>query len=166
MPSALLAQLVQELGSGGIRVVDLSAPLGPETPVIELPPQFAPSPPVSIETLSHYDENGPACYWNKISLGEHCGTHFDAPSHWITGKDLPQGTTDTIPVQRFIGPACVLDKSKEAGECEDFLLTREAVMAWEKEHGRVPVAPLKIVNGSGSPLRVLALVPDGFPPTS
>ena len=22
-------------------------------------------------------------------MGEHTGTHFDAPVHWITGKDLP-----------------------------------------------------------------------------
>jgi Predicted metal-dependent hydrolase len=41
-------------------------------------------------------------YWNNISLGEHTGTHFDAPIHWITGKDLPNNAVDTIDVRKFI----------------------------------------------------------------
>ena len=51
---------------------------------------FASSPPFSSEVISHYDDKGPAWYWNTIHLGEHTGTHFDAPVHWITGKDLRQ----------------------------------------------------------------------------
>ncbi len=51
MPSAVLSHLIRDLASGAVRVLDLSAPLEPETPVIELPAQFAPSPPVS-----RYDE--------------------------------------------------------------------------------------------------------------
>ncbi len=42
--NSLLSQLVEELSAGRIRVVDLTTPLGPETPVIDLPPIFAPSP--------------------------------------------------------------------------------------------------------------------------
>ncbi|WJI75175.1 cyclase family protein [Mesorhizobium sp. C395A] len=45
---------------------------------------------------------------------EHSGTHFDAPQHWISGKDYPDGATDTIPAQNFIGPVNVIDCSKEA----------------------------------------------------
>ena len=32
----------------------------------------------------------PTSIRNNISFGEHSGTHFDAPIHWITGRDLPQ----------------------------------------------------------------------------
>src|SRR5258707_988608 len=81
--------------------------------VIDLAPMFAPSPGFSIETISCYDEKGPGWYWNTISLGEHTGTHFDAPVHWITGKDYANNTTDTIPAGRFVGPAYVMDVSKE-----------------------------------------------------
>ena len=87
---SVLTQLVDELNRGSLRVVDLTQPLGPSTPVIDLPPMFAPSPGVSIDVISNYDEKGPAWYWNTIRMGEHTGTHFDAPIHWITGKDLPE----------------------------------------------------------------------------
>src|SRR5262245_66249304 len=101
----VLSLLVEELNNGRIKVVDLTQPRGPETPVIDLPPQFAGSPGVSMETISRYDDRGPAWYWNIIRMGEHTGTHFDAPVHWITGKDLANNTTDTIPARRFVGPA-------------------------------------------------------------
>lgn len=136
--SQALTLLVEELRAGQIRVVDLTQPLGPETPVIELPPIFAASPGVTVEAISHYDDNGPAWYWNTIRLGEHTGTHFDAPVHWVTGKDLPDNTTDTIPVGRCVGPACVIDCSAAAADDADFLLTRGHVLAWEEEHGRIP----------------------------
>lgn len=136
--SDTLARLVEELASGRLRVIDLTAPLEPETPVIELPPIFAQSPGFSLEVISRYDEAGPAWYWNTIHLGEHTGTHFDAPIHWVTGKDLPENACDTIPARRFIGPACVLDLTAEVAENPDFLLTPERIMAWEDEHGRIP----------------------------
>jgi isatin hydrolase len=134
----ILAQLVEALDAGRVRVIDLTQPLGPETPVIGLPPQFAASPGVTVEVLSRYDERGPAWYWSAIHLGEHTGTHFDAPIHWITGKDLPDNACDTIPARRFVGPACVLDVTAEVAADADFLLTRERVLAWEAEHGRIP----------------------------
>ncbi len=134
----VLSLLVEELNSGRVKVVDLTQPLGADTPVIGLPPIFAPSPPFSMETISSYDQNGPAWYWNTIHLGEHTGTHFDAPVHWITGKDFANNTTDTIPVRQFVGAACVIDVSKEVALYEDFLLTREVVQAWEGEHGKIP----------------------------
>ena len=136
--SSVLTQLVDELAAGRLKVVDLTQPLGPGTPVIELPPTFAQSPGLTIETISRYDERGPAWYWNTIRLGEHTGTHFDAPVHWITGKDLPDNTCDTIPAGRFIGPACVIDVTREVAEDPDFLLTPERIAAWEAEHGRIP----------------------------
>jgi kynurenine formamidase len=92
---ALLDQLVEALAAGSIRVVDLTQPLGPDTPVIGLPDIFAPSPGLSVSTISRYDEKGPAWYWNTLNLGEHTGTHFDAPIHWITGKDLDDNACDT-----------------------------------------------------------------------
>jgi kynurenine formamidase len=136
--SNVLSQLVAELRDGTLRVVDLTQPLGPDTPVIGLPPIFASSPGVSVEQISRYDEAGPGWYWNTIRLGEHTGTHFDAPVHWISGKDLPDNRCDTIPPARFVGPACVIDVSREAAADPDFLLTPERILAWEEQHGRIP----------------------------
>ena len=136
--SDVLARLSEELLAGRVRVVDLSQPLGPSTPVIGLPPIFASSPVVTITPISRYDEKGPAWYWNTLTFGEHTGTHFDAPVHWVTGKDLPDNACDTIPPRRFVGPACVIDVSADVAKNPDFLLTPARIEAWEKQHGRIP----------------------------
>ena len=135
---SVLTDLIAELNSGKLRMVDLTQPLGPDTPVIGLPPQFGASPGVTMEVISKFDDKGPAWYWNTIRMGEHTGTHFDAPVHWITGKDLPENRCDTIPTRRFVGPACVIDISGEVAKNEDFLLTPDHLAAWEKAHERIP----------------------------
>src|SRR5688572_20526522 len=135
---SVLSQLVDALRDGSVRVVDLTQPLGPNTPVIQLPDVFGQSPGLSMQVISCYDQAGPAWYWNTLTLGEHTGTHFDAPVHWITEKDLPNNTTETIPVGRFVGPACVLDASAESAKDADFLITPEWIERWEKKHGRIP----------------------------
>ncbi|HEV8364760.1 MAG TPA: cyclase family protein [Gemmatimonadaceae bacterium] len=134
----LLTELVAELITGRLTVVDLTQTLGPGTPVIGLPPQFGSSPGVTIETISRFDDKGPAWYWNIIRMGEHTGTHFDAPIHWITGKDLPNNACDTIPPRQFVGPACVIDVTSKVATDEDFLLMPEHILSWEDRNGKIP----------------------------
>ena len=136
------AKMLESLGgllaSGGVEVVDCSGVLGPETPILQLPPDFAKNTPkVEIHKISEYDEDGPFFAWNWLKLGEHSGTHFDAPHHWITGRDYADGYTDTLDVQRLIAPVNVIDRSAEVAENPDFLLTAEDVKAWEEEHGAI-----------------------------
>jgi kynurenine formamidase len=135
---SLLTQLITELNAGTLKIVDLTQPLGPDTPVIDLPPMFASSPGVSLDVISRFDEKGPAWYWNTVRMGEHTGTHFDAPIHWITGKDLPDNACDTIPARRFVGPACVIDVTADVERNPDFLLMPDHVVSWEKIHGTIP----------------------------
>lgn len=148
--SNVLSQLLDELNSGRLKVIDLTTPLGPETPVIDLPPMFAPSPGLTLTEISRYDSHGPGWYWNIMTLGEHTGTHFDAPIHWVTGKDLPDNATDTIPPRKFVGPACVIDVSADVERSPDFLLTVERVEAWEREHGRIPAGAWVLLRSGWS----------------
>ena len=136
--SKVLQQLVDELRTGKLRVIDLTQPLSSETPILPLPPQFANTPGFELRELSHYDERGPAWYWNAFSTGEHTGTHFDAPIHWVSGKDLPDNSVDRIPAKQFIGPACVIDVAAKVEADPDFLLTPQAVKDWESQHGKIP----------------------------
>jgi kynurenine formamidase len=134
----LLGELAGKLLSGGIEVVDLSARLGPDTPLIKLPPELAvDTPEIEIHNISNYDKNGPFWAWNWLKLGEHSGTHFDAPIHWITGKDHRDGSTDTIPAQKFVGPVNVIDCSRESAADHDFLLTVDHIKAWEAKNGAI-----------------------------
>lgn len=133
-----LATLATALAAGKIDVIDLTHTLDPDFPVIILPPEFGQCARFRMEEVSAYDHRGPAWKWNNISMSEHTGTHFDAPSHWISGRDLPLGSVDEIPPERFVGPVCVIDCSEEVASDDDFLMTPAHIAAWEAEHGDIP----------------------------
>src|SRR5580658_9503110 len=130
MASDLLS-VASAIAAGEIEVIDLTHTLTPEFPTIVMPPELGQCAPFRMEEVSRYDERGSAWYWNNISMGEHTGTHFDAPVHWISGKDLPQNSVDTIPPAHFIAPACVVDVSRQSAEDADFVLTVAELEAWE-----------------------------------
>ena len=136
--SARLTQFAQDVAAGRLRVVDLTQTLSPEFPALQLPPQFGQVWAFKMERISQYDDAGPGWYWNNFSCGEHTGTHFDAPVHWISGRELPNNAVDTIAPQNFLGAAVVVDASAEVAANPDWLLTVEFLQAWEKEHGRIP----------------------------
>ncbi len=134
----MLERLGAMLLAGEVAVVDLTGPLGPDTPLLKLPPEFArDTPKIEVHRISEYDDDGPFWAWNWLKLGEHSGTHFDAPHHWITGRDYADGYTDTIPPKAFVAPVNVIDRSAEAGRDPDFLLDAGGVRAWEAEHGEI-----------------------------
>ena len=133
---SLLSSFAEALASGSLEVVDLTAPLSSTTPVIQLPPPFAQTARFALEELSRYDDRGPAWYWNNIRTGEHTGTHFDAPNHWVTGRDGDD--VASVPVRRLVGPAAVLDFSDRVAEDPDFLLEVEHVQEWQAAHGPLP----------------------------
>ena len=133
---SVLAQLLEALGSGAVRVVDLTAPLSAATPTLQLPDQFGQTATFELEEISAYDDRGPAWYWNNFRTGEHTGTHFDAPNHWVTGK----GGEDvaSVPAARLVAPAAVIDVSDRVAGDPDFLLEVDDIGRWESEHGPLP----------------------------
>ena len=132
-----LAAFIEAVSTGSIEVIDLTAPLSADTPIIQLPPDFGQTRPFELEEISRYDARGPAWYWNNIRTGEHTGTHFDAPNHWVTGKDLDD--VASVPVARLIAAAVVLDFSAAAAADADFLLEVDDIRQWEERHGPLPV---------------------------
>ncbi|MDA5193254.1 cyclase family protein [Govanella unica] len=136
--SELLSSLATAIAGGGIRIVDLTETLRPEYATITLPDQFGQASPFVKEEISRYDDRGPGWYWNNFTVSEHTGTHFDAPIHWITGRDLPNNSVDTISPQNFVAPVCVVDCTKEVGADKGFILTKDFLENWEKTHGRIP----------------------------
>ncbi|MEJ3652640.1 cyclase family protein [Actinomycetes bacterium KLBMP 9759] len=131
---AVLRDLLDALRGGSVEVVDLTAKLHSGTPILQLPLQFENALPFSLSEISRYDERGPAWYWNNIHTSEHTGTHFDAPVHWITGRDGED--VAQVPPRSLVAPAVVLDLSAETDP--DFLLEIEHVRRWESEHGALP----------------------------
>ena len=135
MSSSINHALIEALSSGALDVVDLTETLTASYPIISLPPEFKQASPFVKEEISRYDENGPAWYWNNITLSEHTGTHFDAPIHWITGRDLDENAVDTIPVKNFIAPVSVVDCSTDVKSDPGFILTKDFLLKWESQNG-------------------------------
>ncbi len=138
MSVAMLSQFAEAISSGTIRTVDLTQMLSETTPVLVLPEPFGQTAAFSREEISRYDDRGVAWYWNNFTVGEHTGTHFDAPIHWVTGQDLPANTVDAIEPRDFIAPAVVIDCSARCAADADFVLTCADIEAWEIEYGRIP----------------------------
>jgi kynurenine formamidase len=133
---SVLSNLTDALASAAVEVVDLTAPLSSSTPVIKLPEPFGNTVSFSLQEISRYDDRGPAWYWNDITTGEHTGTHFDAPVHWVTGRDGQD--VSQVPLPRLIAPVVVLDFSAQAAADPDFLLEVDHIKQWEGEHGPLP----------------------------
>ena len=121
--TTVLEQLAAGIASGDIRTIDLTQTLSPDTPTLVLPPEFNQCAGFSKEEISRYDERGVAWYWNNFTVSEHTGTHFDAPIHWASGKDLPNNAADTIPPADFLAPAVVIDISRQSAAAPAYLLT-------------------------------------------
>src|SRR4051794_856180 len=134
--ASVLQSLASALASRDVRVVDLTQPLHEKTPVLKLPEPFANTPGLTRHEISRYDDRGPAWAWSWLEVGEHVGTHFDAPIHWISGKDGED--LASVPPARLVGPAVMIDKSAEAAADPDYLLTVDDVRAFEVEHGPLP----------------------------
>ncbi|MEE9414689.1 MAG: cyclase family protein [Acidimicrobiales bacterium] len=133
---SVLADLTAGLSTGSIQLVDLTTPLSDETPLLELPPEFGQTARFELEEISRYDERGPAWYWNNFRTGEHTGTHFDAPNHWITGKD--KDDIGSVPIEAFVAPAVVIDIADQVADDPNYLIERHHLTAFENEHGPLP----------------------------
>ncbi|MEI5520266.1 cyclase family protein [Streptomyces brasiliscabiei] len=133
---SVLAALVSGMRGGAIEVVDLTSPLSSSTPVIQLPPEFGQTQVFELAEISRYDDRGPAWYWNNFRSGEHTGTHFDAPVHWVTGRDLDD--VASVPAGRLIAPVAVLDFAEQAAADPDFLVEIDHIKAWEADNGPLP----------------------------
>ena len=91
--------------------------------------------PFRLEVVSA--QRTPAGYYyaaNNIAAAEHGGTHLDSPVHFAEGKH----TTDQVPLAQLVGPAFVIDASRQADADRDYRVTPADLEAWERSHGRIP----------------------------
>lgn len=73
---------------------------------------------------------GDGNYNCQLSLGDHCGTHVDAPVHFIEGAK----TIEQVDVRQLMGRGRCLDMSHLAENAD---ITREMIEAWESAHGEI-----------------------------
>ena len=78
----------------------------------------------------------------NYAAAEHGGTHIDAPSHFAEG----QKTVDEILLNQLIGPAVVIDVSKNASEKPDYQVGIEDFKNWETVNGQIPDNSIVLLN--------------------
>lgn len=94
-------------------------------------------------------------YW---IIDEHCGTHFDAPPHFIPplDSDLPWAselgsqTGNHVPLEELCGAAVCLDmaflaEGEQAGGISPWI-TVDHIRAWEQEHGEIEAGSVVLLR--------------------
>ena len=71
---------------------------------------------------------------NSFFTAEHGGTHLDAPVHFAQGKQ----SVDQIPLERFFGPALVVDVTEASEKNADYQVTVEDLTRAEADGGAIP----------------------------
>lgn len=83
------------------RIIDITKDL------VKTPPY--PGDPVPELSVFSSVANGDSCNMARLTSTLHCGTHADAPLHFIPGGK----TIDAVPVDRFIGECRVIEVDTE-----------------------------------------------------
>jgi len=84
------------------------------------------------ETIADYATSG--FYAQKWTLGEHSGTHMDAPGHFVPGGRL----SPEITPRELVVPIVVVDISSRAATNPDAMLELRDLRRFERRHGRIP----------------------------
>ncbi|MGC8470515.1 MAG: cyclase family protein, partial [Acetobacteraceae bacterium] len=106
-----------------MELVDLTHPLAAGMPVWPGHPHFC-------QTVVASLARGDASCVHALALGEHTGTHFDAPAHFLAAG----ATIDAVPVARFLGRMVTVAAS---GLAPDSLVEPASLHAWEAAHGPI-----------------------------
>ena len=79
---------------------------------------------------------------NSFFTSEHGGTHLDAPVHFAQGRQ----SAEDIPLERFFGPAVVIDVTQHSEGNADYQVTVDDLAAAEREHGRIPSDAILLIR--------------------
>jgi len=134
--AALQAQ--QPFAPSAYRIVDLTHAYSSRT-------VYWPTSPTkfTLERLAYGKAEGGYFYAaNSLCTPEHGGTHLDAPIHFGEGKR----TADQIPLEQLIAPAVVIDVTSKASADRDYRLTRDDVLEFEKQHGRIAAGMIVLLR--------------------
>ena len=109
------------------RVVDLTYPLHADFPTFSGEAQF------SMEARATHAGDGYADF--NLMMGEHTGTHIDAPLHF-SADGL---SVDALEPRHLIAPLVVIDIRAKAEHNPDAQLTPDDIRAYTKRFGDIPL---------------------------
>jgi kynurenine formamidase len=116
------------------KVIDLSHPLHPDIP------RWPGDPPLEFADVATMELDG--FNLRRFSMGEHTGTHLNAPAGFRAGGE----GIDQYPSSSLVVPAIVLDVRERAHANPDYVLGVDVLLNWEREHGKVPAGSLALLH--------------------
>src|SRR5262245_4723049 len=108
------------------KVLDMTHALSPAFPI------WPGNAPIKVTNTAKVAKDG--YYANRWEVGEHHGTHLDAPAHFAAKG----ATAERLEASSLVVPAAVIDLRGRARKDADAVVTVDDIKAWEKAHGRLP----------------------------
>lgn len=115
------------------RIVNLSHPLHPAIP------QWPGDPPVEFQPVADLDTDG--YFLRRFAMGEHSGTHANAPAAFHPGGV----GIDAYPPDALVAPAGVIDAREAAAADPDYTLAVADLLAWERRNGPIPAGSVVLL---------------------
>ncbi|MEG5059758.1 cyclase family protein [Microcoleus sp. A2-C5] len=103
-------------------IIDLSHAIHPNIPI------WPGDPATEFETVSEIDKNG--YFLRKFSMGEHSGTHINAPNTF----DSAGASVDSYAPQSLVLSGIAIDIREQSLANPDYTLTIDDVLSWEQQH--------------------------------
>lgn len=120
------------------RVVSLSHPITPNMPC------WPGDPPTEFATVATPELDG--YFLRRFSLGEHSGTHANAPlSFYREGAAIHEMAPET-----WVVPAVVIDLRRQCAANPDYCLSRGDVETWESRNGPIPAGSCVLLQSGWS----------------
>jgi kynurenine formamidase len=128
----------QSLDLHAYRVLDLSHPFDEQT-------IYWPTSPSKFELKPlAFGKTAGGYFYSSFVLctPEHGGTHLDAPLHFAEGHP----SIGDVPLDRLMGPAVVIDVSKQAASDSVYRLKADDIGAFERAHGKIPEGAIVLLR--------------------
>ncbi|MCC3406915.1 MAG: cyclase family protein [Microcoleus sp. PH2017_10_PVI_O_A] len=103
-------------------IIDLTHAIHPNIPI------WPGDPAPEFETVSEIDKNG--YFLRKFSMGEHSGTHINAPNSF----DPAGASVDSYAPQSLVLPGIAIDLREQCLANPDYTLTIDDILNWERQH--------------------------------
>ncbi len=115
------------------KIIDLTQPFNPNLPIWPGDPAF--------ETKAWATYEKDQYFINRISIGEHSGTHWGTPNTFIKGAR----SADMFKADELVIPAVVIDIRDTSSRDINYRLSIDDIKAWEKKNGKIPSGSMVVL---------------------
>lgn len=109
-------------------------------PINEAMPHWPGDPATIITPCRSIGQDG--YYLQKLTMGEHSGTHIGAPRHFLENG----ASVDAVPLQHLIVAGITLNVTLQASNDADYLVSVDDIRKREEQMPRIPAGALLLVH--------------------